>query len=151
LRQYMAKHAWGNVTAADLYAALAATSGGLDVADVMQTFTEQSGVPVVSAELVCPGDGSSAPWIRLRQDEYRTLDRRDTSDKRWRVPVCVTFDAGAHNGRQCTLLAGKEGRIELAPSKRCPSFIYANAGEAGYYRVRPERGDLAGSAGRTLA
>jgi aminopeptidase N len=49
------------------------------------------------------------------------------------------------------LLEGREGRIDLPASKRCPSFVYANAGEAGYYRVRPERGDLAATAGRALA
>jgi alanyl aminopeptidase len=132
MRGYMKKHAWGNVTAADLYASLTEASG-LDVASVMRSFTEQSGLPSVSAELVCDG----TPWIRLAQREYRTLDRTAGADKSWRVPVCVVFDAGAKLARRCALLEGSEGRIDL-PAGRCPSFVYANADEAGYYRVRPD-------------
>jgi alanyl aminopeptidase len=143
MRRYMKKYAWGNVAASDLYGSLAEASGGLDVAAVMQTFTEQSGVPVISAELVC--QNGEAPWIRVRQAEYRTLDRTGTSDKHWRVPICAVVDGGAKLLRRCTLLEGAEGRIDLPPG-RCPSFFYANADEAGYYRVRPGRDQATGRA-----
>jgi len=143
MRRYMKTHAWGSVTAADLYAALGEASGGLDVASVMRSFTEQSGLPVVSAELVC--HNGDAPWIRVRQAEYRTLDRTGTSDKRWRIPICAVVDAAPKLLRRCTLLDGAEGYIELPPGV-CPSFLYANADEAGYYRVRPGRDQPTGRA-----
>src|SRR6185503_5750461 len=85
LRRYMKRYAWGNVTAADLYAALAETSGGRNVAEVMETFIDQSGVPVIEAKLVCPRAGGAS--VRLRQREYRTLDRPRASDKLWKIPV----------------------------------------------------------------
>ena len=45
LRGYLQRHEWGNATADDLYAALAAASDGRDVAGVMRSFTDQIGVP----------------------------------------------------------------------------------------------------------
>jgi len=147
MRRYVKKHGGGNVTSADLYAALADSSGGRDVAKAMDSFTDQNGVPVVSAELRCPSGATERPTVRLRQEEHRSLDRKKAaSDKRWRVPVCVLYDAGPKVAKQCTLLDGAEGSIEIdapkggAPS--CPSFVYPNAGELGYYRVRLARSDL---------
>jgi alanyl aminopeptidase len=147
MRRYVKKHEGGNVTSADLYAALAESSGGRDVAKTMDTFTDQNGVPVISAELHCPSRAAERPSVRLRQEEYRTLDRKnETSDKRWRIPVCVLYDAEGTMKRQCTLLDGAEGSIELdaqsGRAARCPSFFYPNAGELGYYRVRLARSDL---------
>jgi alanyl aminopeptidase len=147
MRHYVKKHEGGNVTSADLYAALSESSGGRDVAKAMDSFTDQNGVPVVSAELRCPSGKAERPSVRLRQEEYRSLDRKkEASDKRWRVPVCVLYDAGPKPAKQCTLLEGAEGSIELdAPNGRaasCPSFFYPNAGELGYYRVRLARSDL---------
>jgi alanyl aminopeptidase len=147
MRRYVKKHGGGNVTPADLYAALAESSDGRDVAKTMDSFTDQNGLPVVSAELRCPAGAKERPTVRLRQAEYRTLDRKkDASDKRWRVPVCVLYDAGPKVQKQCTLLDGAEGSIEIDAPKggapRCPSFLYPNAGELGYYRVQLTRSDL---------
>jgi alanyl aminopeptidase len=147
MRRYVKKHGGGNVTSADLYAALAESSGGRDVAKAMDSFTDQNGAPVISAELRCPSGVAERPTIRLRQEEYRTLDRKkDAGDKRWKVPVCVRYDAGPQVKKQCTLLDGADGSIELEAPKggapRCPSFVYPNAGELGYYRVRLARSDL---------
>ena len=49
LRGYLQRHEWGNATADDLYAALGEASGGRDVAGVMRSFTDQTGVPIVDA------------------------------------------------------------------------------------------------------
>ena len=153
MRRYMKKHRGGNVTSADFYAALTDSSGGRDVGKVVESFVGQSGVPVVSAELECPSStgadprgGSAVPFLRLRQEEYRNLDRQEPSKKQWRIPVCVRYDAGNELATQCTLLEGAEGRIDLVPLRDrapgCPSFFYPNAGEVGYYRFRVTREDV---------
>jgi len=142
LRRYMEKHAWANATAGDLYAALGEASGR-DVARVMDTFTDQTGVPLLSARLECGATAQPAS-IRLHQREYRTIDRTSASgEKLWRIPVCVLYEAGGKLERQCTLLDAADGRIDLVTAKgRCPAFFYPNAGEAGYYRAKLERADL---------
>jgi aminopeptidase N len=150
VRRYIKKHEWGSVTASDLYEALGEVSGGRNVAEVMESFTEQSGVPSVSAQLVCARD--AVPSVQLRQREYRTLDRAQSSEKLWRIPVCVTFDAGAKVGGACTLLGGAETKVDLplAPGSRCPSIFYANQDEQGYYRVAFDRADLGRLTGAAL-
>ncbi|HEX2657607.1 MAG TPA: M1 family aminopeptidase [Polyangia bacterium] len=150
IRKYIAQHAWGNATASDLYAALTESSGGRPVARMMETFTTQTGVPLVEAELECgqgeDGRPAGKPAVRLTQREYRTLDRKASpSDKQWEIPVCLAFPASAAPGtrlaRQCTMLEAPEAHVELDAADTCPPFVYANAGEDGYYRVRlnPER------------
>ena len=138
LRGYLQRHAWGNATADDLYAALAEASGGRDVAGVMRSFTDQTVVPLIEARVRCaPG---AAPAVSLRQREYLTLDRAGAGDagKLWRVPVCVGEDGGGRTRtliKHCTVLGDREGVLALDAGAACPKLVYANAGEAGYYRV----------------
>jgi aminopeptidase N len=138
LRRYIKKHEWGNATASDLYAALAEASGGREVAKVMDSFTDQTGVPLVTSSLHCPAGGTS--FVELRQQEYRTLERKERGDKLWRIPLCVVYESGGKAEKQCTLLDTAEAKVELG--KTCPAFFYPNAGEAGYFRVGLERGDM---------
>ncbi|HMI87183.1 MAG TPA: M1 family aminopeptidase, partial [Polyangiaceae bacterium] len=148
VRRYLKRHEWGNVTANDLYGALGEVSGGRNVAQVMASFTEQSGVPSVRAELVC--NAGAVPSVRLRQSEYRTIDRARKSDKVWRIPVCLAFDAGAEVSSACTTLEAADGNIELPPGSRCPSFLYANQDENGYYRIALDGADLNKLTGASL-
>jgi len=161
LRRYIKRHRDGTVKSADFYAALSESSGGRDVGKVVESFLGQSGVPVVSVELDCASAASSAPesaavpFVRLRQEEYRYLDQNEPSSaKQWRIPVCVRYDAGNALATQCTLLDGKEGRLDLGAAKgrppTCPSFVYPNAGEVGYYRFRLPRADLDKLGARSL-
>jgi alanyl aminopeptidase len=168
IRRYLRRHAWGNATAADLYAALAEATAARavgagdakasQIAPMMNSFTDQAGVPLVGATLSCQaGTGGS---IQLRQQEYLTLERRQDPaasalNKLWRIPVCVTLgpsatSSGAGGGAAetpCALLASAASRIDLpapaGPAARCPRLFYPNAGEAGYYRLRFEPEQLA--------
>jgi alanyl aminopeptidase len=149
IRRYIKKFAWGNVTARDLYTSLSEASRGRNVTEVMESFTDQNGVPSVSAELVCPQ--GAGPWVRLGQREYLTLDRAKSEGKLWKIPVCVSYGSGNKVGSACTVLGTAEDRLELPvqTGSRCPSFLYANRDEGGYYRVALTRGDLEKLAGRT--
>jgi alanyl aminopeptidase len=148
MRRYVKKHEWGNATAADLYAALSEASGR-DVGKVMNSFTDQTGLPVVSAECQA-GEGTDAPVsLKLKQAEYRTLDRKGASDKISQIPVCVVFDGGEKVERECTLLGSAETKLDLGQRRAksgenggCPAYFYPNAGEAGYERIKLDKGDL---------
>jgi aminopeptidase N len=144
LRGYLQRHEWGNATADDLYATLAEASGGRDVAGVMRSFTDQIGVPMIDARVACePG---KAPTVSLRQQEYRTLERPATGGgPLWRVPVCLSVGFGKPGKvvKQCTVLTEREGKLDLDTGGACPTWMYANAGEAGYYRVRIGPAELA--------
>jgi aminopeptidase N len=147
MRRYIKKHEWGNATAADLYAALSEASGR-DVGKVMNSFTDQTGVPVVSAACRAGEGADGVATLQLRQEEYRTLDRKGKSDKLWQIPVCVVYDGGEKIERECTLLDSAETKIDFGKRAKggagggCPSYYYPNAGESGYGRIKLDRADL---------
>jgi len=136
LRRYLQRHEWHNATADDLYAALGEASEGRDVAGVMRSFTDQTGFPIIDARVAC--EKGKSPVVTLRQREYRTLERpAPEGGATWHVPVCVSVGANKPGAAEkaCTVLTEREGTLELAAGAACPAFVYANAGEAGYYRV----------------
>jgi alanyl aminopeptidase len=147
IRLYLRRHAGGSATAEDLYAALGdASSGARPVSRVMESFTTATGFPVMGARLSCPA--GQPPVVELHQEEYRTLGHSGNAptEKLWRVPVCVLHDAAAppsRLARACTLLETRDGRLTLPDAARCPTFVYANADEAGYFRVGMDRPTLA--------
>ncbi|HMI88781.1 MAG TPA: M1 family metallopeptidase [Polyangiaceae bacterium] len=148
MRRYIKKHEWGNATASDLYAALSEASGR-DVSKVMNSFTDQTGVPVVSATCRAGEGADSSVTVQLHQEEYRTLDRKGPSNKLWHIPVCVVFDGGEKIERECMLLDSAEAKLDLgkrrakgASDAGCPAYLYPNAGESGYDRIKLDRADL---------
>jgi alanyl aminopeptidase len=132
VQRYLGRHAWGNATTADFLAALSAKAGR-DVAPAFSTFLDQSGIPLVSVELVCAPGG--APLLRLRQEPYRPLGSRPPSRPTWQVPVCTRPGQEGKAGRACTLLAEATGELTLGGAA-CPDLVEANDGEVGYYLTR---------------
>ncbi len=128
IRSYLRDHAGGNATAADLLGALGA-SAGRDVAPVAESFLDQPGVPMVRATLDC-GPGH-APHVTLTQSRFRY--RATVADTtRWRIPVCVRYDAAPRPRTQCVVLSEPSATVDLETT-RCPQWIDPNAGGHGYY------------------
>src|SRR3984893_10571979 len=84
IRRYMADHAFGSTTTADLWQALEAASGK-PVESIAATFTEQAGLPLVVGEATCGGDEQRS---RLRQERFPIHDP-DAAPRRWQVPVAI--------------------------------------------------------------
>jgi alanyl aminopeptidase len=153
LRAYLQRHEWGNATADDLYAELSAASGR-DVGAVMRSFTDQTGVPLIEAKVGC--EGGRVVRIGLQQHEYRTLERPAAGrGGLWQIPVCISMGvaAGGQKDAQptkyCTVLAEPQKSLEVERGRfACPKVWYANAGEAGYYRVSMAPAELAAVAPR---
>ncbi len=135
--KYLAAHAHGVATTQDFLAALSA-EGGADVAPVLSSFLDQTGVPLISVELQCVKD--QAPKLALTQQRFTTIGSTVASEQTWHVPVCVKFGGAKVDGRVCTVLSQATGSLEL-PTKACPAWVLANDGELGYYRV-DYRGNL---------
>ena len=125
LRSYVADHAHGTVTETDLALAWSAAYGR-DLAPALRSFTEQPGLPVVSAALLCSGP---TPRVELRQSAYAPLGR--SADARaWRVPVCVNFAEA--RAPQCMLLDTPRAEMAL-DTQGCPEWLHPNPGDRGYY------------------
>ncbi len=132
LRRYMAAHADGNATTADLWQALEAAAGK-PVASIAASFTEQDGVPLVIAETNCEG---KAQRLALRQERFALVpthsiggDSGTLPPRHWQIPVVVGA-VGA--GPRASILL--DGNAEIAAGK-CGTPIKVNLGGIGYYRV----------------
>ncbi len=128
VKAYIDRHALGNATAADFVGALSAAAGR-DVGSVLGSFLDQTGAPVISAEVRCAG----GPRLILSQRPYRALGSPAES-KAWTLPVCARV-AGRERP-QCSVLAANSGEIRL-DGAACPDWFFANAAASGYYRVVP--------------
>jgi alanyl aminopeptidase len=105
LRTYLKTHQFGNASTADLESAV-----GSEAAPVMDSFLDQTGVPVVSGELRCTPSGATLALHRTGRET---------------VPVCIRG-----NGVNQTCATS-----ESIALKSCPAWIYFNAGATGYYRT----------------
>src|SRR5260221_1961993 len=69
VREYLKAHAHGSATSADFFRAIAAASGrGAETTKALEAFVDQSGVPLIDAELVC---GKEPAAIALTQQRLR--------------------------------------------------------------------------------
>lgn len=137
VRDYLAKHAWGNATYDDFVTAMS-TAAGKDVHPWFDSFVLQSGIPAVSFELSC--ERGKPPALRLGQRRYAPMGSRIDPRRTWHLPLCVRWGAGSATGHDCTVLDGETGELALsAPS--CPAWVMPNEAGLGYYRMRPQ-GDL---------
>jgi aminopeptidase N len=134
LRRYVAAHAYGNATTADLWAALEAASGK-PVAAIAAPFIEQPGVPLVIAETRCAGDEQR---MVLRQERFSigapslpSPASGEGSARAWQVPIAIG-PLRALRPSQTVLL--KDERKEL-PAGRCGEPVKLNFGDIGYFRV----------------
>ena len=125
VRSYLAAHAWGNATAADLAAALDEASGK-PVAEVLSGFIDQPGLPLV--ELHPLPDGR----VRLRKRRFHNFGV-EVEPQSWRIPVSLRFPAGAGTSTRTVLLTGLEETFDLGTGS-APEWIFPNAGGSGYYR-----------------
>jgi alanyl aminopeptidase len=141
VQQYLARHTFGNATAADFLGALS-QAAGQDIAASFATFLDQPGVPLLRVSLTC--DKGQGARLALRQERYLPVGSAGAaraSEQTWRIPVCARYGKGKETYRSCTLLQAPAGELPLKDARECPEWVLANAGETGYYRVLHE-GDL---------
>src|SRR5262249_27713010 len=121
VQRYLAAHEWRNAETGDFLSALSAAAGRA-VAGPFATFMDRTGAPVVSARAACGSD----PGIVAVQKPYRRLGSPDPGPRTWQLPLCVKSSEGS----SCTLLTAPEARLATAA---CPSWLFPNAGAAGYF------------------
>jgi aminopeptidase N len=129
IRRYMAAHAYGSATTADLWQALEASTGK-KVAEIAASFTEQEGVPLVMAETTCDG---KAQHLALRQDRFAVVPASANvilPPRHWQVPV----EIGTPGAAQPSNILLLDGSAEI-PAGACGDAVKVNFGDIGYYRV----------------
>ena len=148
VRRYVAKHAWGNATADDFFAALAATDDA--VVPAFRGFAERAGVPLLDVALDCTGDAvarACAAAVRCRWASPRAA--RDT----WVVPGVLRRSATRRRAGRRARSCASETQVVPLPASACPQWVVANRSGIGYYlpRLSPALYDALPKAERVLA
>ncbi len=132
LRTYMAEFAEGNASGPDLWRHLQQASS-LPVGEVMESWILQAGHPLVDVALESVADGEA--HLRVSQSRFYSAANAPASDQLWQVPMQVRYedDAGEHTARY--LLTERSATFPIAVSGEL-RWLYANAGEVGFYRQR---------------
>jgi aminopeptidase N len=126
IRRYIRARAYSNATAADLWNALSAASGG-DIGELARDWTEQPGYPLVSVTARCNAGGERT--VVLSQARF-LLQGKDSGAAHWRVPLRIR--AGITTAPQALLLT-QDG--QTSPAGRCDEPLSVNADAVGFYRA----------------
>jgi aminopeptidase N len=126
IRGYMKKHAYGNTSTEDLWAAVEA-AGGKGVTRIARDFTRQPGIPLIKvADATCANGKTQLSFV---QSEF-SRDRKEAAGAkplRWSVPVL----AKATGAPARTIVVGGKGSLTV---DGCGTTV-VNAGQSGYYRT----------------
>ena len=122
LRRYLERHQYGNATTEDLWQALAEESGQ-PVKRIMDTWTKQTGYPLLSVDA---GGGE----VALQQTRFFLSGVPDRSDpSRWSVPLGIRTEGA---GDTFQVFEGERANIEVGGSRG--GWLKVNPDQTGFYR-----------------
>ncbi len=158
---YLHNFEYGNATAEDFWGTIAKVSQR-PVDQIMPTFVEQAGEPLISVKAACANIApekvaskgkrrSSKSLTPQSKTEVTISQQRFFSDpaevagssELWKIPVCVK---AAGNKPFCQILTQREQTIPLTG---CSPWVFTNVNGVGYYRTHYDTdilGKLSGSA-----
>ena len=148
IRDYIAAHRYGNAAAADLWEALAKTTGQ-PVPMIAQAWFTKPGFPMVTLRTT----GADFRILQIHQARFHANpEATAVSGTPWAIPLSLAFEDDEGVRRHRVLMT--EPRLEVTlPARGQVRWVYANAGEQGYYRTSyapPLREALARSVPRLL-
>ncbi|MBL9172088.1 MAG: M1 family metallopeptidase, partial [Verrucomicrobiales bacterium] len=126
IRIYMARHAYGSTTTADLWAALEEASGK-PVAAIAGGWTTRPGFPLVT---VSSRDSGGRTEVTLRQERFLVGNPAPPGEP-WQIPLSVGRADRAPEAR-ALLFEKASGSVSLSVPPGAPLKI--NLGNAGFYR-----------------
>ena len=122
LRRYLERHQYANATTEDLWQALAEESGK-PVKQIMDTWTKQTGYPLLSVNM-------NQGEVDLHQTRFflsGVPDRDDAS--RWSVPLGIRTEAAEDTFR---IFEDERARIAVGGGRR--GWVKVNPDQTGFYR-----------------
>jgi hypothetical protein len=122
VHQYLERYRFGNATADDFFSSLAANAADAKIVPALRTFTDQTGVPLVTVT-------EGPQGLALQQTRYRPLGVAPMPAQSWIIPLC--FSRGT--ARSCQLLESASSTAQPIPGT---AALMPNANGAGYYRFR---------------
>jgi puromycin-sensitive aminopeptidase len=123
---YINRHAWGNTTGADLWAALSEASG-MPVAEIMHSWVYTPGFPVVTVDMQ---DDSGA--VTFKQEQFKFLADGVNKEQTWQIPLMLRAKTAEGIIYKKHLLTSKEETVYLGEDLE---WVVVNADGHGFYRV----------------
>ncbi|MGM0558016.1 MAG: M1 family aminopeptidase [Myxococcota bacterium] len=136
--QYLQSNTHGTGTTKELLSALD-ESTGQPVSEVMRTFIDQPGTPLVDVEYSCTNGQMT---LEMSQERYLPAGSEADADVTWNVPVCLRYGFEGGAARSCVLLEDAEQSFE-EDVDQCPTWLYPNDEERGYYHWKMPESKLA--------
>ncbi|XP_050738577.1 puromycin-sensitive aminopeptidase-like isoform X2 [Eriocheir sinensis] len=130
MNKYLTRHQYGNTYTEDLWAALSEASNK-PVAEVMSTWTKQTGFPMISVSSHQDGDNRV---LTLTQQRF-LADGSTGENNMWMVPISVSTEKNPSKVVAEVLLEGKSTSIVLDGVSAC-TWVKLNPGTVGYYRIQ---------------
>jgi len=121
VRLHLSRHRYGNATADDFFKSIGEAAGNSKAVPAMRSFTDQTGIPVVSVV-------SRAQSLTLTQSRYRPLGVEAGAPQLWAIPMCLA--RGAKHA--CVLLDTASAQLLSLPDVNAP--LMPDVAGAGYYR-----------------
>jgi len=131
MHKYLTKHQYGNTFTEDLWAALAAASSK-PVADVMSSWTKQTGFPMIS--VTSHQDGANRV-LKLRQKRF-LADGSECDSSHWMVPISFSTSQGGPEQRIKEILMDTQDMQVVLDNVPENAWVKLNPGTIGYYRVQ---------------
>ncbi|XP_032574226.1 puromycin-sensitive aminopeptidase isoform X3 [Drosophila sechellia] len=129
---YLTRHQYGNTCTEDLWAALQEASSK-NVSDVMTSWTQHKGFPVVSVE--SEQTSKNQRLLRLKQCKFTADGSQADENCLWVVPISVSTSKNP-TGIAKTFLLDKSLMEVTLDNVDEDDWIKINPGTVGYYRTR---------------
>jgi hypothetical protein len=122
VRTHLNRYRFANASADDFFRSIGESAKDPKVVPALRTFTDQTGVPVLTLS-------ESAQGIGVSQSRYRPLGVAEGAAQTWMIPMCL----GRGSERSCSVL---EKTSTTVPPISGTGALMGNAGGSGYYRYR---------------
>jgi tricorn protease interacting factor F2/3 len=128
LQVYFEKFAYSNTQSSDLWKAFEEVAGGEPIVDMMKSWVEQPGYPLLDVKR----EGNS---LIVAQERFTYLNDKDY-DQHWIVPLQIwTVDSSGQQNEHKHLLSSASSVFELPEDVKAFKLNY---GQSGFYRVKYE-------------
>ncbi|KAI8808482.1 peptidase family M1-domain-containing protein [Cladochytrium replicatum] len=138
---YLKRHAFSNASTEDLWIALSEASG-IDVKRIMDTWTKQSGYPLVEVVSESFNRSRGELTLNIRQNRFFSLGGSDPRDpSMWSIPLEIITDIT--DAPINAYLHAREGSVTFKYNPNAPNRFYKlNHKTTGFYTFRITRAIL---------
>ncbi|MEE2788761.1 MAG: M1 family metallopeptidase [Myxococcota bacterium] len=126
IQRFLKAHAHGTAQRHHFIKALD-SNGTKRVGPVLNDFVEKPGFPVLEMRMTCRTAGAARVSITLGATPCE-----QNQPQRGHIPVCVGFGVDGDPSTRCFVVSKSSQTFEL-PGERCPTWLYGNAHQSGYY------------------